>query len=86
MTEKAGNKLPLLKVPELCSLPLACTSDSPIISRKRQLQSEDKSTSDLEKQLQELQAKRKRLSEQIALSQIRNDATSSTVIDSMFNE
>ena len=39
--------------------------------QKRQLQSVDKSTTDMEKQLRELQAKRKRLSEQIASSQIK---------------
>ena len=54
--------------------------------QKRQLQSVDKSINDMEKQLQELQAKRKRLSEQIASSQTCNDATSSAVIDSMFNK
>ena len=54
--------------------------------QKRQVQSVDKSISDMEKQLELLRSKRNRLSEQIASSQSRSKAISSTIIDSMFNE
>ena len=43
-----------------------------IVSKKRQLQSVDKSISDMEKQLELLQAKRNRLSKQVASSQSRS--------------
>ena len=54
--------------------------------QERQLQSVDKSISDMGKQLELLQAKRDRLSEQMASSQSRSEAISSTIIDSIFNE